>query len=531
MRTLRAMLALGIGLTIVGWGAPQLHAQKYGGVFRTMLAANPPSLSIHEESTIYTVMPMMPVYSNLVLVDPLIAQESINTIIPELAARWSWSADHRALTFTLREGVQWHDGKPFTSADVKRTFDTVLGRAPQRFKLNPRKVWYANVKEVVTNGDREVTFHLKNPQPGLLVMLASGFTPVYPAHVPAAELRTRTVGTGPYVLKLYARDKSVELEKNPDYFVKNRPYLDGIHMAIIASRATRIANLIAGQADMEVPYLVIEPIKKQLQEKVPQMQFQLNSNNVSGNLIFNTKKPPFNDARLRTAVSLAMDRRALVKGLYDNVAIVGGGALLPAPNGAWGMTDEQMAQVPGMGDGVANKERARTIMRELGYGPDKRLQVKLSSRNLITYTDPAAWVISELKQVFVDATLEVIESGNWHAKVARRDYQMGMNRTANGGDDPDMAFFEHYTCDSQRNYTDYCDRQLEKKFYQQSMMIDQVQRKQFVNEIDLELQKAVARPMLMYTTSYVAYYPVLKNFVLHQVSYSQYRFQEVWLDR
>jgi len=524
-------VAVGLGLAALVAGPGATPAQKYGGVFRTMLSSSPPSLSIHDEATIYTQMPVMPVYNNLALYDPFRKQEGQETIIPELATEWAWDADHRRLTFKLRQGVKWHDGKPFTAADVKHTFDVVRGKAKQRLKLNPRRLWYQNVEDVTTKGDHEVTFHLQRPQPALLGMLSSGFSPIYPAHVAPSQLRSQTMGTGPFKLKVYTPDQAVELEKNPDYWLKGRPYLDGVHLAIIRKRSTRLAHLISGKADMEVPYQVTEPIKRQLEKDIPNIQFQLNSSGVSTNLIFNTKKPPFDNPKLRKAVALALDRNGLVKGLYSGVSIAGGGAMLPAPYGAWGMPEELMAQVPGMGDGARNKEAARQIMRELGYGPEKPLQVQISARNLVTYTDPATWAISELKQVYVEAVLEAVESGNWHGKVARRDFQIGMNRTANGGDEPDITFYEHYACKSQRNYSDFCDSELERKVDAQSQEVDVAKRKALVNEIDLALQQAGARPMLLHTTAYVAYYPHVKNFVLHQIGYSQYRMQEIWLDK
>ena len=111
--------------------------------------------------------------------------------MPDLATSWTWSEDGKTLTFALREGVKWHDGKPFTAADVKCTCDLLAGTATEKLRVNFRKGWYANVESVTTNGDYEATFHLKRPQPALLALLASGFTPVYPCHVPPAEMRQR----------------------------------------------------------------------------------------------------------------------------------------------------------------------------------------------------------------------------------------------------------------------------------------------------------------------------------------------------
>ena len=108
-------------------------------------------------------------FNNLVMFDQHIAQNRLNTIVPDLATSWSWNEDGTALTFPLRQGVKWHDGKPFTAKDVKCTWDLLKGkRGSDKLRVNPRKSWYRNVDEVVTGGDYEVTFKLKRPQPSLV---------------------------------------------------------------------------------------------------------------------------------------------------------------------------------------------------------------------------------------------------------------------------------------------------------------------------------------------------------------------------
>src|SRR5436190_2229841 len=154
--------------------------------------------STHEEVTRAAVNVLMPVFNNLVLFDQEKAQNTIDTIKPDLAESWAWDPEKTALTFKLRRGVKWHDGKPFTAADVKCTWDLLQGKGTEKFRLNPRKSWYRNLNEVTTNGDSEATFHLKQPQPYLLVLLASGVSPVYPCHVRPAQMRQHPTGTGPF---------------------------------------------------------------------------------------------------------------------------------------------------------------------------------------------------------------------------------------------------------------------------------------------------------------------------------------------
>ncbi len=128
---------------------------KSGGILRMYHRENPPSMSIHEEATYSVNVASMPIFNNLVIYDQHKAQNSIDTILPELATSWSWSDDKKNLIFKLREGVKWHDGKPFTSADVKCTFDMLQGKSQNKFRKNPRKDWYFNLDSVTTEGDSQ----------------------------------------------------------------------------------------------------------------------------------------------------------------------------------------------------------------------------------------------------------------------------------------------------------------------------------------------------------------------------------------
>ena len=140
-------------------------------------------------------------------------------------------------------------------------------------------------------------------------------------------------------------------------------------------------------------------------------------------------------------------------------------------------------------------------MEKLGYGPDKRLEVKVSTRNVASFRDPAVILIDQLKQIYVDGVLETIETANWHSKVTRKDYAIGLNNTGSGVDDPDQQFFENYACGSPRNYSAYCNPELDKKFVEQSMMTDQEKRKKLVWEIDKKLQEDGARPIIFHTAA------------------------------
>jgi peptide/nickel transport system substrate-binding protein len=522
-------VVLAVSLVSSAWGASP--TPKSGGILNAMHREDPPSLSIHEEATVSVNWGVMPCYNNLVTFSPLRGQESPATIIGELAEKWSWRDDGKSLVFTLRKGVRWHDGQPFTSKDVKYTFDLVRGApgAPA-LRLNPRKVWYAQVQAIDVPDPYTVTFRLKRPQPSLLMLLASGYSPVYPAHIPAADLRTKCVGTGPFKLKEYRPGELIELVRNPDYFVKGRPYLDGIRFIIIKERGTRIAALQAGRLDVTMPQEGTRNAAEQLKKAIPSMVVVQVSQSINDNLLMNFKRPPFTDARVRRALSQAIDRRAYVQAVRQGGASVGA-SMLPRPWGVWGLGTEELAGLPGSGDPAKQKTDARQLLAEAGFGPGKPLRMTVSTRAIAQYIDMATFVIDQIKQIGVETTLEQVESAVWFAKLTRGEYELGANLTGVSVDDPDSNFYENYYCGSPRNYSQYCNPDVDKMIDEQSQTLDQVKRRRLVAEIQKRLELDGARPILGWTNDYYAMWPYVKNLVPHQSVYNYGRFQEVWLDR
>jgi len=225
-------------------------AQKDGGTLRVQHRDNPASASIHEESTVSVQQPFMAIFNNLMLFDQQKPLQSMETIVPELAESWGWDDSKTKLTFKLRQGVKWHDGKPFTSADVKCTFDMLLGKSKERLRKHPRAIWYRNVKDLTVNGDHEATLVLEKPQPSILMMLATGYTPMYPCHVSQRDMRLKPIGTGPFKFVEFKSNESMTLTKNPDYWRKGKPHLDRIEFKIMPSRSTRMLSFVAKEFDM-----------------------------------------------------------------------------------------------------------------------------------------------------------------------------------------------------------------------------------------------------------------------------------------
>ena len=510
------------------------QAPKSGGVLNVMQREDlPQGFAIHETATISTVWPAMPCFNNLVLFDPLKKTESAETIIGELAEKWAWQDNFRNLVFFLRKGVKWHDGQPFTSKDVKFTFDMLreASDAQGKLRINPRKDWYANIEAVEAADPHTIVFRLKRPQPSLLLMLASGYTPVYAAHVPPASYRTGCIGTGPYKLKEWRKGEYVEYVKNPDYFVKGRPYLDGLKYLVIVERGTRQAAMQAGKVDVSFPGETTKTAAEQLKKAVPQLVVTPYSQNVTDNIIMNVKKPPFDNLKIRLAVSHAIDRRALIQAVHQGGAVVGAG-LAPKPWGFWGLGEKDLVGLPGYGAKPADeKALARKLMAEAGFSPEKPIKVEIVTRAIAIYVDMASFVINELKQIGIDATLKQIETAQWHAMATRGDYQIGANLTGIGPDDPDANYYENYACGSPRNYSQYCNEEVMKMFDAQSQELDPKKRLALNVAIQKKLEADAARPILDWKIDFFTVWPHVKNLIPHQSIYNFGRMQEVWSDK
>jgi peptide/nickel transport system substrate-binding protein len=507
-------------------------AQKRGGTLTVSHIDSPPSPSIQEEATASVVIPFMAMFNNLVIYDQHVAQNSMASIRPELATGWRWSEDGTALTFALRTGVKWHDGKPFTAADVKCTWDMVSGLVPGKIRKSPRQTWFANLKEVTVQSDTEVTFRLTRPQPAFLALLATGWSPVYPCHVPSAQMRTKPVGTGPFRFVEYRLNEAIRLERNPDYWKPGLPYLDAIEWRIVPNRATRVLGFVAGTFDMTYPSDLPPPLLRDLKRQNPEADCVMRRTNVSNNLIINRDAPPFDNPDVRRALALAIDRTAFNTIINEGEGRIGG-AMLPPPEGVWGMPQEVMETMFGYGTDIAkNRAEGQAIMRSLGYGPDKMLKTKIFTRNINSFKDSALVMNDQLKSVFIDADLDVVDTPQYYSRVFKKDFAIGVNQTGNSIDDPDQALYENYACGSLRNYSGYCNKALEADFDRQSIEADPAKRKAMVWDIERKLAADVVRPVMYHDVAAACWHPYVKNITIMVNSiYNGWRWEDVWLDK
>ena len=519
--------AAGALLIAVSAGSTAL-AQKQGGILKIPSADSPASMSILEDVGASTQGPMMGVFNNLVMFDQHVKQNSLGSIVPDLATSWSWNEDGTELTFSLRQGVRWHDGRPFTAKDVQCTWDLLLEQSSERLRVNPRKSFYRNVEAVNTTGSYEVIFHLRRAQPAFPMLLADGNSPIYPCHVSPTQMRKHPIGTGPFKFVEFRPNESIKVTRNQEYWKPNRPYLDGIEYTIIPSLATRMLAFTAGKLDIAFLGAVLS---KDVQNQMPQATCELTPNGINRHLIVNRDKPPFDSPDLRRAMALSVDRQAFINTIGQGEGDIGG-VLQPPPGGLWGMPPDQLRQLPGYDPDVQkNRAEARTIMEKLGYGPDSRLKIKVSTRDLPVFRDPAVILIDQLKEVYVDGELDPIDGALYYPKIRRKDYIVGLN-LQEAGPDPDPILDVLYGCRSTLNWDAYCSPEVERLIEQQSMEGDPERRKQLLWAIERKLAEDDVRPIIFYSRAGICRQPWVKGLTIMVNSiFNGNRREDIWLDK
>jgi peptide/nickel transport system substrate-binding protein len=264
---------------------------------------------------------------------------------------------------------------------------------------------------------------------------------------------------------------------------------------------------------------------------MPQAICELTPGGINRNLMINRDKPPFDNPDLRRAMALSMDRQAFIDIISEGKGDIGG-VMQPPPAGLWGMPPDLLQQLPSYDPDVQkNRAAARQLMQKLGYGPDNRLNIKVSARDIPYYRDPAVILIDQLKEVYIDGELETIDTTNWFPKMMRRDYIVGLNLSGTG-DDPDQSLYSIYGCGGELNYSGYCSPEVDKLIDRQSSEADQERRKRLVWEIERKLAEDGARPIIFYSRGATCWQPHVKGLtILVNSIFNGARMEDVWLDK
>ncbi len=342
-------------------------------------------------------------------------------------------------------------------------------------------------------------------------------------------MRQHPIGTGPFKFVEFKPNEYIKLARNPDYWKPDRPYLDGIEFTIVRDPATAVLAFISGKFDLAGG--LSPPNMKDIESQVPGAICTESPGTINRHLIINREKPPFSDPKLRRAMSLTLDRKAFIDIISQGHGEIGG-VLQPPPGGLWGMPPDQLATLPGYGADVAkSRAEAHQIMEKLGYGPNNRLNIKVSASDISFYHDPAVILIDQLKEVYIDAELEAIDSTRYYPKIMRQEYTVGLNLQTSGPD-PDPILDLFYGCGSSLNWDHYCNKEVDGMIEQQSREGDAARRKQILWRIERKLAEDDARPMIFYADRGTCVRSNVKGDLVNDNSiFNAARREDVWLDR
>src|SRR3989441_2192626 len=336
---------------------------RRGGILLAAIGADAPSLDPHQEQTFATIQPVAPLYSTLLQIDPY----SYPNVIGDVASEWTIAPDGLTYTFRIRPGIRFHDGSPLTAADVKATYDKIV--FPPEGVRSIRKEHYAAIASVEAPDPGTVIFKLKFPSASLLNNLASPWNVIYPKKYLDKDpnyFKNNVVGSGPFRFKSYTRGATFEGERNPDYFVKDRPFLDGYKFYISTETSVRAAAIRSGRAHIEfrdLPLAEVEAIRKQLGDKVVVQQTPFV---IHFDIAINNTVKPFTDARVRKALTLGLDRYTGGRDLHPLTGPRDVGALA-RPGTEWAMSPGEREKFPGFGrDAATNRGQARGHPGERG---------------------------------------------------------------------------------------------------------------------------------------------------------------------
>lgn len=528
-RPIRSVLVL---LTLLAAGvvaAPMdvlgQETPRRGGVLLAVIGSDAPSLDPHQESTFANLQMVAPLYSTLLQLDPY----SYPKVIGDVASEWKVSGDGLTYTFKIRPGIKFHDGSPLTAVDVKATYDKIV--SPPEGVRSVRKIHYAAIERVDAPDAGTVVFKLKHPSASLLDNLASPWNVIYPKKYLEKDpnyFTKNVMGSGPFKLKNYTRGSTFEGVRNPDYFVKDRPYLDGYKFFISTETSVRAAAIRSGRAYIEfrdLPLSEVEAIKKQLGDKVVVQETPMIGQ--FGIAMQNTVKP-FTDIRVRKALTLGFDRYTAGKVLYQLTGLRDVGGLM-RPGTEWAIPPAELEKIPGFWrDADKSRAEAKRLLAEAGY--PNGFKTVMKNRNVkLPYQDLAVYVIQEWRKIGVEVENRPLETATWFADGRDTgNFELYLQPTVEFMDEPDQ-FLNRYTTGASANYGRFSDPVLDDLFSRQTRTLDPAERKKLVIELQKRvLEQAYYMPGLWWTRR-VVHLSKVKNYVAPPSHYTNQKLQDVWL--
>ena len=530
MRSHRTLVVFtaAVSIAVLVASAPPARAAetpRRGGVLLAAIAADAPSLDPHQEETFATLELVAPCYSTLLQIDPY----QYPKVIGDVATEWKIAADGLTYTFKLRQGIRFHDGSPLTAADVKATYEKIV--FPPAGVRSIRKNAYAAITSIETPDANTIVFKLKHPSASLLANLASPWNVIYPKKYLDKDpnyFKANIVGSGPFKFKSHTRGSTFEGERNPDYFIKDRPYLDGYKFFVSTETSVRAAAIRSGRAYIEfrtMPQSEVEGIRKQLGDKVVVQDTP--ATGIFGIAVNQTIKP-FNDERVRKALTLGLDRYTASRVLYPIASLKDVGGLM-RPATEWAMSDAELQKFPGFGkDMEKNRAEAKRLLAEAGY--PNGFKAVLKNRNVrVPYVDFGVFVIQEWRKIGIEVEHRPLESASWFADGRDTgNFELIVSPSFNFMDDPDQ-FLERYTTRDSNNWGRFSDPRIDDLFTRQARALDSTERKKLINEIEkIVLGHVYYIPGIWWARS-VVHWAKVKNYVAPPNHYSNQKLQDVWL--
>ena len=444
-------------LATIAMPAPPASGQekpRTGGILTWFDYGDPGRLDVHAESPLVVQQATAGIYSGLLQYDP----DEPSKIVGDLAERWTASADGKTYTFHLRKGVKWHDGQPFSSADVKASFDRVLNPDFKSPKCGASlKPMVASVEAVDPN---TVEFRLKFAAAPFLPSIASAWCRVAAKHVLAkyGDLNApeAQIGTGPFKFKKYERGSVIEWEKNPSYFVPGLPYLDGVKQYILVGGPTQLA---AAKASKIMLWDAWPPMRKTQADELGRARTDVDIYQAPINTVFfiylNAKKPPFDNPDMRRAVNLAIDRQDLVAKSLEGAGVPCA-ILDPKLVGDFALPLDEVSKTPGCRQPKdADIAEAKKLVEKHYPGG---LDVEVAVRQVGNYVDRGQLVIAQLRKIGIRGTMKTHESAAGYAAFGKGDFTIiATQDRAMDVNEPSGVFHISYTSQSGSNYGQYSD--------------------------------------------------------------------------
>lgn len=498
--------------------APPPDQPRRGGVLALATDNDPPSFDLHQESTTGMQHITAPAYDGLVMYDPMDPRR----VAPDLAERWDLTPDGRTYSFVLRKGVKFHNGNSFNAQDVKFSLDRM--RDPPQGVRSPRRGVFEAVEKIEVADEYTIRVQMKRPNPSLIANLAMGWMAMYDKEWVESKgqdaLKKEMMGTGPFRFKSFTSGVAAEVERNPDYWMANRPYLDGVKKFTIADKGTRVAALRSGQLHMLGLTADDAAAQKDL---AGQLTIQRLGGFSFSTINLNSLRKPFDDAQVRQAVMMAIDRRAALQVLSQGDADVGG--YLP-PSGQWALPEAELQKLPGYAaDRAAELAQAKKLLDGAGYGSG--FSVTITSE--AAHEDLDTFVVDQLGKIGIKVDVKILESSVAYDVAAKKDFLMLPWGHAVTLDDPDAIYAEFYTCSAARNYSSICSKEVDELFVKQSQAVDPAERKKLVQEMERKAVAMAGKIVLQWSRIRHGQWISVRDYIKHPSSYTNQKQRDVWL--